>query len=66
MIGNEGDGFKIAMQGLNGGRINIGKYSHQFIMFIMYKTHNLKTTVQHVNHTLSMMRVNIIIVYKQH
>ena len=24
LLGNEGDGFKIAMQGLNGGRINIG------------------------------------------
>ena len=24
MIGSEGQGFSIAMQGLNGGRINIG------------------------------------------
>jgi alkylation response protein AidB-like acyl-CoA dehydrogenase len=27
LIGNEGDGFKIAMQGLDGGRINIGACS---------------------------------------
>ena len=27
LVGNEGDGFKIAMQGLDGGRINIGACS---------------------------------------
>lgn len=26
IIGNEGQGFNIAMKGLNGGRINIGQY----------------------------------------
>lgn len=25
LIGNEGQGFEIAMRGLNGGRVNIGK-----------------------------------------
>lgn len=25
IVGKEGDGFKIAMKGLNGGRLNIGK-----------------------------------------
>ena len=27
IVGHPGDGFKIAMRGLNGGRINIGKPS---------------------------------------
>lgn len=26
LLGKQGDGFKIAMKGLDGGRINIGKY----------------------------------------
>ena len=26
VVGNVGDGFKIAMRGLNGGRINVGVY----------------------------------------
>lgn len=26
VVGNLGDGFKIAMRGLNGGRINVGLY----------------------------------------
>lgn len=32
LIGREGDGFSIAMNGLNGGRINIGKklWGNQF------------------------------------
>lgn len=34
LIGKEGQGFEIAMRGLNGGRINIGK--SKFIYFHSY------------------------------
>lgn len=30
LIGKEGDGFKIAMKALDGGRINIGKINKKF------------------------------------
>ena len=31
LLGKEGEGFKFAMAGLDGGRINIGKYNSKFI-----------------------------------
>ena len=31
LLGAEGQGFNIAMGGLNGGRINIGKFIHLVI-----------------------------------
>jgi isobutyryl-CoA dehydrogenase len=33
LIGKEGQGFEIAMRGLNGGRINIGTQEKQNIEF---------------------------------
>lgn len=32
-LGEEGEGFNIAMKGLNGGRINIGKVKHDRSIF---------------------------------
>ena len=32
LLGAEGQGFNIAMSGLNGGRINIGKYLLHFLL----------------------------------
>lgn len=33
-LGEEGQGFSIAMKGLNGGRINIGKTNSFFLFFL--------------------------------
>jgi isobutyryl-CoA dehydrogenase len=35
LIGKEGQGFEIAMRGLNGGRINIGNRGEKNKMFIL-------------------------------
>jgi alkylation response protein AidB-like acyl-CoA dehydrogenase len=35
LIGKEGQGFEIAMRGLNGGRINIGNGNKMFILFFI-------------------------------
>lgn len=34
-LGEEGQGFSIAMKGLNGGRINIGK-THNLFLFLSF------------------------------
>jgi isobutyryl-CoA dehydrogenase len=36
LIGKEGQGFEIAMRGLNGGRINIGKNKIFKVFFLIY------------------------------
>jgi alkylation response protein AidB-like acyl-CoA dehydrogenase len=38
LIGKEGQGFEIAMRGLNGGRINIGRPNHFNKMLMSYVT----------------------------
>lgn len=47
LIGELGDGFKIAMRGLNGGRINIGEFRKECI-FIAITFVNLK----HLSNTM--------------
>ena len=39
LIGKEGEGFKFAMKGLNGGRINIGIAINQMLIVILFDQH---------------------------
>lgn len=43
IIGSEGQGFTIAMKGLNGGRINIGK--SKFFALVMYLARCVHSTL---------------------